>query len=117
MAFFHVPNHSGTRRSPCRRAASISPSTSAKSKRPSSGSINSHENGTNAVLQCSATSLSQMGAMYARLEELELCTSPASMMNGWPATISCVAVPALRMNGSCGVVSMLSSQPDQTPGV
>src|ERR1700721_742934 len=40
-----------------------------------------------------AASRGQIGFIYLRLDEDELCNSPASIRNGLPSTISCVAAP------------------------
>src|SRR5450432_2879842 len=43
-----------------------------------------------------------MGFMYSKLDELELCNSPASARNGLPLTISCVADACFRKWGYVG---------------
>jgi hypothetical protein len=46
-----------------------------------------------------ATSRGQIGFRNSELEELELRSSPASIRNGLPSTINCVAVPCFRRWG------------------
>ena len=40
--------------------------------------------------------------MYSMLDALELCSSPASMMNGRPSTNNCVAAPFFLISGRGG---------------
>src|SRR2546430_16751208 len=77
------------------------PSTRVKSNTPSSGSMSSQETGASTVLSFNATSRSQIGRMYSRLDELELCSSPPRIRNGLLSTTSCVALPCLRRWGVC----------------
>jgi hypothetical protein len=63
------------------------------------------------VFRFSDASRGQIGFIYSRLEELELCSSPASMTNGRPSTMSWVALPCLR---SCG---RLASSPRAISGI
>ncbi len=58
------------------RAWVSSPSTSVKSKAPSLGSISSQLSGVTTVFNPIASRLGQMGFMYSRLDEEELCSSP-----------------------------------------
>ena len=46
-----------------------------------------------------ATIRGQIGFRNSELEELELRSSPASIRNGLPSTINCVAVPCFRRWG------------------
>jgi hypothetical protein len=50
-------------------------------------------------LSFAAASIGQIGFVYSTLEELLLLSSPASARNGWPSTISWVAVPCFRKWG------------------
>ena len=50
-------------------------------------------------LRFNRVSFGQMGFMYSRLEELELCNSPQSKMNGCPSTTSWVAGPSPASRG------------------
>ncbi len=86
-------------RSPRRRAPSMRPSTRANSNCPSSGSNCIHDTGANTVLKFRSTIRCQMGSMYARHDELELCSSPPSTRKGLPSTMSCMALPCVRRCG------------------
>src|SRR5580700_2358760 len=48
-----------------------------------------------------------MGCMYSMLEGLELCNSPASMMNGLSSTKNCLTAPFWRI---CGRGAVCASQ-------
>ncbi len=82
-----------TRRMFLFRASWICASTRVKSNLPSSGSSSSQFTVPMTVLRFNLLSFSQIGFMYSTLEALELCSSPASMMNGLPSTNNCFTAP------------------------
>ena len=93
MPFFHEASQRKTIFWCSFRACASSPSTRVKSKVPSVGSMSSQLSGVTTEFRPIAASLGQMGFMYSRLDEEELCSSPESMRNGLPSTINWVAAP------------------------
>ena len=89
------------------------PSTSEKSKLPSLGSISSQLSGVTTELRPMALSLGQIGFMYSRFDEEELCSSPESIRKGLPSTINWVAAPRFSRWGAALVCaeSMAVSRP------
>jgi hypothetical protein len=79
MPFFHEASHRKTMRSCAWRACSSSPSTSVKSKLPSLGSISSQLSGVTTAFSPIAFSRGQIGFIYSRLDDEELCSSPDSI--------------------------------------
>ena len=82
------------------RAWSISPSTSVKSNVPSRAQSAPSSAASPRYSGPVAASFGQIGFMYSRFDEDELCNSPESIRNGLPSTISCVAAPRFSRCGA-----------------
>src|ERR1035437_4838380 len=75
------------------------PSSTLNSNLPSTGSIWFQETPARMVLNLASTSLGHIGFIYSRLVALLLSSSPASIRNGLPSTMSWGAVPRFCKRG------------------
>ncbi|HPR32168.1 MAG TPA: hypothetical protein PLK12_08730 [Prolixibacteraceae bacterium] len=97
--FFQLPNHKKIILRLFLRAFSINPSIKSKWNSPSFGSTNSQETGVNTVFRFIWAKAGQIESIYFKLDELELCNSPASDKKGLSFTISLLTPSIDSMRG------------------